>query len=363
MPELKALHIAIIAAMTVVGAIVGWLLRGSRSRAEKAAVNAGWQEQINAQRVEHDRLTDQNKGLMEQISQYQASNMDAKNRAKELSIAVQEAYARRDRLQREIKNIRASLEASVSEREQLQSDISAQADSSADSDEKDERIRKLQAELKNWQNRLPPLIEKFRQRNEDAEKLATDLAAAEVRIAELTTVSEAGRTRIEPVQDPEALTDGRDASNEPIHDGKAEDGGPGEDGWEDDEPQDGGLGEDDAPGEDDEAGDDKPADDKPEDDPPGEDDEPGDDEPEDSGPEIDDNIGNSCDRLQRIKGVGPAIEKTLNEMGIFHFRQIADMSEYDIDRIAKRLKGFRSRIYREDWIGQARELCDQESSD
>jgi predicted flap endonuclease-1-like 5' DNA nuclease len=32
------------------------------------------------------------------------------------------------------------------------------------------------------------------------------------------------------------------------------------------------------------------------------------------------------------------------------------MSEYDIDRIARRLKGFHSRIYREDWIGQAREL-------
>ncbi len=35
------------------------------------------------------------------------------------------------------------------------------------------------------------------------------------------------------------------------------------------------------------------------------------------------------------------------------------MSEYDIDRVAKRLKGFHSRIYREDWIGQARALLDQ----
>ena len=64
------------------------------------------------------------------------------------------------------------------------------------------------------------------------------------------------------------------------------------------------------------------------------------------------------DDLQQIKGVGPAIEKTLNELGIFSFQQIAEMSEYDIDRVARRLKGFRSRIYREDWIGQARELRD-----
>ena len=49
-------------------------------------------------------------------------------------------------------------------------------------------------------------------------------------------------------------------------------------------------------------------------------------------------------------------------MGIFRFNQIAEMSEYDIDRIARRLKGFHSRIYREDWIGQARDLQSQEAS-
>ena len=68
------------------------------------------------------------------------------------------------------------------------------------------------------------------------------------------------------------------------------------------------------------------------------------------------------DNLKRIKGVGPAIEKTLNELGISRFDQIAQMSEYDIDRVAHRLKGFRSRIYREDWIGQARDLHDRKVS-
>ncbi|MFQ5609265.1 MAG: endonuclease, partial [Woeseiaceae bacterium] len=69
-------------------------------------------------------------------------------------------------------------------------------------------------------------------------------------------------------------------------------------------------------------------------------------------------LGENKDDLKQIKGVGPAIEKTLNELGIFRLSQIAAMSEYDIDRVAKRLKGFRSRIYREDWMGQARELQD-----
>jgi predicted flap endonuclease-1-like 5' DNA nuclease len=68
------------------------------------------------------------------------------------------------------------------------------------------------------------------------------------------------------------------------------------------------------------------------------------------------------DDLKQIKGVGPAIEKTLNELGIFSFNQIAEMSEYEIDRVAQRLKGFRSRIYRQDWIGQARDLHYQKNN-
>ena len=70
-------------------------------------------------------------------------------------------------------------------------------------------------------------------------------------------------------------------------------------------------------------------------------------------------VGGLRDNLKRINGIGPAIEKTLNELGIFRYRQIADMTDYDIDRVAKRLKGFRSRIHREDWMGQARELLDE----
>jgi predicted flap endonuclease-1-like 5' DNA nuclease/predicted nucleic acid-binding Zn-ribbon protein len=317
MPDLNVNYIAIIVGMTFVGVIVGWILRGKRAREEKAAVNAGWQEQINAQRKEHDRLTEQNKSLMEQVSQYLASNKDAKNRAKELSEAVQEAYSRRDQLQREIKDIRSTLEVAMTERDQLQSDMSSKASENAEVEAKDARIRKLQRELENWQNRLPPLIEKFRQRNEYAAELESDLEAARERIAQLEAPIDPGQTRIEPVNHPDELTDGRDASNDAIDDGEPS--------LVDSEHAE--L-EQDAVYEDDSIA----------------------------------RINGSRDNLKAIKGVGPAIEKTLHEMGIFRYQQIADMSEYDIDRIAKRLKGFRSRIYREDWIGQARDLRDQDSS-
>jgi NADH-quinone oxidoreductase subunit E len=72
--------------------------------------------------------------------------------------------------------------------------------------------------------------------------------------------------------------------------------------------------------------------------------------------------GDPSDDLRQIKGIGPSIEKTLHELGFRRYRQIAEMTEYDIDRVARQLKGFRSRIYREDWIGQARMLQQQKNS-
>lgn len=337
MPEITVIHIALLAVAAVAGAVAAWVIRGNRSEQEKAAVSLGWQEQIKAQRKEHDRLLDQNKGLMEQVSQFQASHTDAKNRARELSIAVQEAFERRDELQREIKDIRSNLEVAVNERKQLQSDIEANSVGEDILRQKDERIDKLNHELANWQNRLPPLIERFRVRNEEAERVEQELAAARERIRELESTQDLARgdqTRIEAVHDPDELTDGLDASNDPV---------------------------DDLPPEPEAADDvDVDVDDDEEIEDLEEDQEIVDEQPE-SPPEEEVELEpyTRRDNLKKIKGVGPAIEKTLNEIGIVNLQQIADMSEYDIDRVAKRLKGFHTRIYREDWIGQARALLDQ----
>ena len=333
MPEITVIHIALLAIAAVAGAVAAWIIRGNRSEQEKAAVSLGWQEQIKAQRKEHDRLLDQNKGLMEQVSQFQASHTDAKNRARELSIAVQEAFERRDELQREIKDIRSNLEVAVNERKQLQSDIEASSVGEDILRQKDERIDKLNHELANWQNRLPPLIERFRVRNEEAERVEQELAAARERIRELESTQDLARgdqTRIEAVHDPDELTDGLDASNDPVDDLSPE------------------------PEAADDVNDDEEIEDLEEDQ------EIVDEQPE-SPPEEEVELEpyTRRDNLKKIKGVGPAIEKTLNEIGIVNLQQIADMSEYDIDRVAKRLKGFHTRIYREDWIGQARALLDQ----
>jgi predicted flap endonuclease-1-like 5' DNA nuclease len=328
MPEITVTHIALLAAALIVGVIVGWIFRGSRGSSEKAAINLGWQEQLEAQRQEHERLLDQNKSLMEQNSQYQASNKDSKMRASELSDALKEAFERRDELQRQIKDIRNNLESTVAERDQLQSKM--QENRTADDDtslntlqSRDERIAMLTKELEGWQERVPPLVERFRTRNAEAEQLEQDLAAARDKIEALEAMMGSDQTRVEPV-DPEALGETLDASNDP-DDEKAD---PAEDFEyiaEVEEVAEVGevkfVAETDSVDESDQR-----------------------------------------DNLKKIKGVGPAIEKTLNEMGIVRFQQIADMSEYDIDRVAQRLKGFRSRIYREDWIGQARDHLEQKLS-
>ncbi|MDG4649094.1 NADH-quinone oxidoreductase subunit E [Roseibacterium sp. SDUM158017] len=66
--------------------------------------------------------------------------------------------------------------------------------------------------------------------------------------------------------------------------------------------------------------------------------------------------GREADDLKRIGGVGPKIERMLNEMGIYHFDQIAAWTEDDAAWVDARLK-FRGRIEREGWIEQARTLA------
>jgi predicted flap endonuclease-1-like 5' DNA nuclease len=68
------------------------------------------------------------------------------------------------------------------------------------------------------------------------------------------------------------------------------------------------------------------------------------------------------DDLKLISGIGPTIERTLHALGIYHFRQIAELSPDNVAWIDQRLR-FRGRIQREDWIGQAQRLARGEAID
>ena len=61
------------------------------------------------------------------------------------------------------------------------------------------------------------------------------------------------------------------------------------------------------------------------------------------------------DDLAKLHGAGPQIVKKLNDVGIFHYWQIAAMNPAEVEKIDHDLK-FRGRIARDGWVEQARSL-------
>jgi predicted flap endonuclease-1-like 5' DNA nuclease len=62
------------------------------------------------------------------------------------------------------------------------------------------------------------------------------------------------------------------------------------------------------------------------------------------------------DDLKLIVGVGPVLERMLQQLGITTYRQIALWTERDIDEFDAKLPEFPGRIRRDAWVTQAREL-------
>ena len=66
--------------------------------------------------------------------------------------------------------------------------------------------------------------------------------------------------------------------------------------------------------------------------------------------------GGGGDDLKQIRGIGPELERRLNGLGVWHFAQIARWDGEEVAWIDAHLEGFKGRITRDDWVGQAREL-------
>jgi predicted flap endonuclease-1-like 5' DNA nuclease len=61
------------------------------------------------------------------------------------------------------------------------------------------------------------------------------------------------------------------------------------------------------------------------------------------------------DDLKQIHGIGPVMERVLNRMGMFTFRQIAEWKEQDVEHMASELNTFPDRIRHDNWIAGAKE--------
>ncbi|MRI02508.1 molybdopterin oxidoreductase [Kriegella sp. EG-1] len=64
----------------------------------------------------------------------------------------------------------------------------------------------------------------------------------------------------------------------------------------------------------------------------------------------------TADDLKKVKGIGPQMEKTLNQIGIFTFAQVGRMTEKEYNLLDSITESFPGRAQRDDWAGQARIL-------
>ena len=63
------------------------------------------------------------------------------------------------------------------------------------------------------------------------------------------------------------------------------------------------------------------------------------------------------DDLKKVKGIGEFVEKKLNALGIYHFKQLANLTEEDMDKVNDAIEFFPGRIKRDNWVAQAKKMA------
>ena len=64
-----------------------------------------------------------------------------------------------------------------------------------------------------------------------------------------------------------------------------------------------------------------------------------------------------ADDLKRITGITVKLEQRLNDAGVFHFWQIADLDADNLAALDRRLR-LNGQITQENWVGQAKKLVE-----
>ena len=63
-----------------------------------------------------------------------------------------------------------------------------------------------------------------------------------------------------------------------------------------------------------------------------------------------------ADDLKDIVGVGPFLERKLHSLGIYTFRQVANFTKEDVDKVNSIIEFFPGRIERDNWVDQSKEF-------
>lgn len=67
---------------------------------------------------------------------------------------------------------------------------------------------------------------------------------------------------------------------------------------------------------------------------------------------------NAKDDLKKVKGIGEFVEKKLNALGIYNFKQLAKLTEDDMDKVNDAIEFFPGRIKRDNWVAQAKKFAE-----
>jgi small subunit ribosomal protein S2 len=67
-----------------------------------------------------------------------------------------------------------------------------------------------------------------------------------------------------------------------------------------------------------------------------------------------------ADDLKRLPNISPKLEQRLNDLGVFHFWQIADLDP-EMGQALDRALRLRGRVTQEDWIGAAKKLIESQT--
>lgn len=261
MTALSVPIVLMLAAAFLLGAALGWALRREKSTSKFARLAERRRLQLDEQQKKFERLRRQRRELRARVEEIHERYRTRLRQAAE-------SGARSPPDDAELERLRTALADSIERRDalrrQLERLISRSRAVAAEATEGRLRIASLEESLAVWQRKLPPLMDKYREKSREAERLAALLGL--------------------PVDDT-AVVEG-DAAPAP-------------------------------------------------------------------------SSANDTESLQRIRGIGPALERKLHDLGIYRLEQIAGFDSDDVARVGRQLGAFAGRIDRDGWVAQARAMVNE----
>ena len=295
-PPIMIIGLALLSALA--GGLLGWYLHAERHRRQRLTTAATWQEKLQVEELAKERLRKQIRSLAGRLDAARGAEREARQRHARTERELAGVAATADEASSALTDCRVALAATNRKRDelhaQLQRLLTRSRELMAASRAKDEKIFTLSRELESWQERLPPLVYRFREKAAEATAAhrALDMERARARELEDTL-----RTRILPLTDPPLDADGG---------GNGGHGHAGGDGGDRTMP-----------------------------------------------------VPRPRDDLKRIRGIGPVLERLLNDLGIHRLQQIAEFGPDDVERVQAALEDFPDRIERDHWVEQARTLISE----